>query len=77
MVNIVLNMVFVKTETSSQETNELIIMTKKIPSNTTSFIMIKVATCFDPIGSSSGLHYEPTFRTAAYIFRIPNNVYKE
>ena len=32
---------------------------RKYLSNTTSFIMIKVATCFDPIGSSSGLHYEP------------------
>jgi hypothetical protein len=24
-----------------------------------SLIIIKLATCFDPIGSSSGLHYEP------------------
>jgi hypothetical protein len=24
------------------------------------FIVIKAATCFDPTGSSSGLHYEPT-----------------
>ena len=24
-----------------------------------SLIMVKLATCFDPIGSSSGLHYEP------------------
>jgi hypothetical protein len=49
---------------------------KKVPSNTTGFIMIKVAICFDPIGSSSGLNYEPTTQKAACIFGIPNNVYK-
>jgi hypothetical protein len=31
----------------------------KVPSNTTG-IMIKAATCFNPTGSSPGLHYEPT-----------------
>ena len=33
------------------------------------FIIIRVATCFDPIGSSSGLHYEPVNYRAAYIVR--------
>jgi len=37
--------------------------------------MIRVTTCFDPIGSSSGLHYEPINYKAAYILGIPNNVY--
>jgi hypothetical protein len=40
------------------------------------FIMIRVATCFDPIGSSSGLRYEPVNYKAVYILGIPNNVYK-
>ena len=31
------------------------------------FIIIRVATCFDPIGSPSGLHYEPVNHKAAYI----------
>jgi len=30
-----------------------------------------VATCFDTIGSSSGLHYEPVNYKAAYIIGIP------
>ena len=37
--------------------------------------MIRVATCSDPIGSSSGLHYEPVNYKTAYILGIPNNVY--
>jgi len=37
--------------------------------------MIRVATCFDPIVSPSGLHYEPINYKAAYILWIPNNVY--
>jgi hypothetical protein len=48
----------------------------KVPSNTTDFIMIKVATCFDPTGSSSGLHYEPTTQIAAYIVWDPKRCYK-
>jgi hypothetical protein len=48
---------------------------KAVPSNTTGLIVIKVATYFDPIGSSSGLHYEPTTQKAAYLFGNPNNVY--
>ena len=40
------------------------------------FIIIRVATCFDPIGSSSGLHYEPVNCKAAYILGNPNNFYK-
>ena len=40
------------------------------------FIIIRVATCFDPIRSSSGLHYEPGNYKPAYILGIPNNVYK-
>ena len=35
------------------------------------FIIIRVATCFDPIGSSSGLHYEPVNYKVAYILGIP------
>ena len=34
-----------------------------------------MATCFDPIGSLSRLHYEPINYKAAYILGIPNNVY--
>jgi len=41
------------------------------------FIIIRVATCFDPIGSSSGLHYEPVNYKATYIRGIPNSVYKQ
>ena len=37
--------------------------------------MIRVATCFDPTGSSSGLHYEPINYKAAYILGIPDNVW--
>jgi len=37
--------------------------------------MIRVATCFDPIGSSSGLRYEPVNYKAVNILGIPNNVY--
>jgi len=33
--------------------------------------MIRVATCFEPTGSSSGLHYEPVNCKAAYILGIP------
>jgi len=40
------------------------------------FILIKLATFFDPTGSSSGLHYEPFNYKVAYILGIPNNVYK-
>ena len=40
------------------------------------FVIIRVATCFDPTGSSSGLHYEPVNYKAAYSFGISNNVYK-
>jgi len=40
------------------------------------FIMIRAATCFDPTGSSSGLHYEPVNCKAAYILGIPNSVYR-
>jgi len=40
------------------------------------FIIIRAATCFDPTGPSSGLHYEPVNYKAAYIIGIPNNVYK-
>ena len=29
------------------------------PSNTTSLFISRLATCFDPTGSLSGLHYEP------------------
>jgi hypothetical protein len=37
-----------------------------------SLIIIKLATCFDPAGSSSGLHYEPVnVKKTAYIFGIP------
>ena len=36
--------------------------------------MIRMATCFDPVGSSSGFHYEPDNYKAAYILEIPNNV---
>jgi len=39
--------------------------------------MITVATCFEPIGSSSGLHYEPVNYKAVYILGIQNNVYKK
>jgi len=38
--------------------------------------LIRVATCFDPIGSSSGLHYEPVNYKVAYILGTPNSVYK-
>ena len=37
--------------------------------------MIRVATCFGPVGSSSGLHYEPINYKSAYIIGIPNDVY--
>jgi hypothetical protein len=33
--------------------------------------MIKMATCFDRIGSLSGLHYETTIQKAVYIFWDP------
>jgi len=33
--------------------------------------MVRVATCFDPTGSSSGLRYEPTNYKTAYILGIP------
>jgi hypothetical protein len=37
-----------------------------------SIIIIKLATCFDHIGSSSSLHYEPiNVKKTAYIFGIP------
>jgi len=42
----------------------------------TQFIAIRVATCFIPIGSSSGLHYEPINYKSAYILGIPKSVYK-
>ena len=32
---------------------------RQYPSNTTYLFIIRVSTCFDPTGSSSGLHYEP------------------
>ena len=32
---------------------------RQYQSNTTYLLLIRVATCFDPTGSSSGLHYEP------------------
>jgi len=32
---------------------------RQYPSNTTNLSIIKLATCFDSIGLSSGLHYEP------------------
>jgi len=40
------------------------------------FIIIRVATCFDSIGSSSSLHCEPDNYKAAYLLGIPNSVYK-
>jgi len=40
------------------------------------FIMIRVATCFDPTGSSSGIHYEPINCEVAYILGIPNSGYR-
>ena len=39
------------------------------------FILVKLATCFDPFRSSAGLHYEPVNYKAVYILGIPNNVY--
>ena len=46
-----------------------------IGSNTTSFIIYcRLATCFNPMGSSSGFHYEPFCLKSAYIVGIPNNV---
>jgi len=32
---------------------------RQYPSNTTYLFIIRVTTCFDPTGSSSGLQYEP------------------
>ena len=41
-----------------------------------SLITIKLATCFDPIGSSSGLHYEPIMLENCVKPWDPNNVYE-
>jgi len=32
---------------------------RQYPSNTNNLFIIRLATCFDPTGSLSGLHYEP------------------
>jgi len=42
-----------------------------------SLIIIKLATCFDPTGSSSGLHYEPIMLENCVHPWDPNNVYKD
>jgi len=41
-----------------------------------SLIIIKLATCFDPIGSSSDLHYEPVVLENCVHPWNSNNVYK-
>jgi hypothetical protein len=41
------------------------------PSNTTNLSIIKLATCFDPMGSISGLHYEPI---NLYLVNVENRV---
>jgi len=38
---------------------------REFPSNMN--LLLKVAICFDPIGSSSGRYYEPVYKKAAYI----------
>jgi len=48
----------------------------KVSMKHSEFIVIRMATCFDPIGSSSGLHHEPVNYKAAHVLGIQNNIYK-
>jgi len=41
----------------------------------TQLVYYRVTTCFDPVGSSSGLHCEPVNYKAAYIVGIPSIIW--